>query len=166
MFFLWYQQISGNIDFSLKPVSGRLLFNANSAMFQIPVYHDENKLIFNEMMMNSALYKSNTLIWIFIVLAHWHNSPRIDMSPHSDTLSWFRAVESGYFSLVLREATNNNVITNKTNRHDISEILLNVAFNIITPYKTKFLSNLHWIRVTLQLMQIFRCWHISFSKYI
>jgi hypothetical protein len=100
--FLWYQQISGNIDFSLKPVSGRLLFNANSAIFQIPVYNDENKLIFNEMMMNSALYKSNTLIWIFIVLAHWHNSPRIDMSPHSDTLSWFRAVESCYFSLVLR----------------------------------------------------------------
>ena len=31
------------------------------------------------------------LSWIFIVLAHWHNSLWIDMSPHSDTLSWFRA---------------------------------------------------------------------------
>jgi hypothetical protein len=29
------------------------LFNANSAIFQL--YHDENKLIFNEMMMSSAL---------------------------------------------------------------------------------------------------------------
>jgi hypothetical protein len=25
----------------------------------------------------------------FIVLAHWNNSPWIDMSPHSDTLFWF-----------------------------------------------------------------------------
>jgi hypothetical protein len=25
-----------------------------------------------------------------MVLPHWHDSPRIDMSPYSDTLSWFR----------------------------------------------------------------------------
>ena len=31
-----------------------LLFYTNSAIFQL--YHDENKLIFNEMMMRSALY--------------------------------------------------------------------------------------------------------------
>jgi len=30
------------------------LFNANSAIFQL--YHGENKLIFNEMMMRPALY--------------------------------------------------------------------------------------------------------------
>jgi len=30
------------------------LINANSALFQL--YHDENNLIFNEMMMKSALY--------------------------------------------------------------------------------------------------------------
>jgi hypothetical protein len=35
-------------------VSERLLLNANSEMFQ--PYHGENKLIFNEMMMRSALY--------------------------------------------------------------------------------------------------------------
>jgi hypothetical protein len=35
-------------------VSEWLLFNANSAIFQL--YHGENKLIFNEMMMRSALY--------------------------------------------------------------------------------------------------------------
>jgi hypothetical protein len=35
-------------------VSEWLLFNANSAIFQI--YDGENKLIFNEMMMKSALY--------------------------------------------------------------------------------------------------------------
>jgi hypothetical protein len=35
-------------------MSGWLLLNANSAIFQL--YHVENKLIFNEMMMMSALY--------------------------------------------------------------------------------------------------------------
>jgi hypothetical protein len=34
-------------------VSECLLFNANSAIFQL--YHGENKLIFNEMMMRSLL---------------------------------------------------------------------------------------------------------------
>ena len=34
------------------------------------------------------------LSWIFIVLAHWDNSSRIDMSPHSDILSWFWANQS------------------------------------------------------------------------
>jgi hypothetical protein len=38
---------------------------------------------FDEMMMMSALYYTNTLRWIFIVLAHWNNSLRVDMSLHS-----------------------------------------------------------------------------------
>jgi hypothetical protein len=62
-----------------------LVFNANSAIFQL--YHDENKLIVNETMMRSALYYTNTLSMIFILLAHWNNSPRVAMSPHSDTLA-------------------------------------------------------------------------------
>jgi hypothetical protein len=33
-----------------------LLLNVNSAIFQLPVYHGVGKLIFNEMMMRSALY--------------------------------------------------------------------------------------------------------------
>ena len=55
--------------------SERLLFNANSAIFQL--YHCENKLIFNEMMMRSALYYTNT--------------------PHSYTLFWFQANQSLLF---------------------------------------------------------------------
>ena len=31
------------------------------------------------------------LSWIFVVLAHWSNSPWVDMSLHSDTICWFRA---------------------------------------------------------------------------
>ena len=46
-----------------------LLFNANPAIFCSQLYHGENKLIFIEMMMRSALYKTNTPSWIFIVLA-------------------------------------------------------------------------------------------------
>jgi len=38
------------------------------------------------------------LSWILIVLVHW-NSSRIDMSPHSDTLSWFWANQSLLFLL-------------------------------------------------------------------
>ena len=42
----------------------------------------------------------NTLSWIFFILqAHWNNSPQRDMSPHSDTLSWFRANQSLLFLL-------------------------------------------------------------------
>ena len=74
-----------------------LLLNANSAIFQL--FHGENKLIFNEMMMRSALYSTNALSWIFIVLSHWNNSPRVDMSLHSDRLFWFRANRSLLFLL-------------------------------------------------------------------
>jgi hypothetical protein len=54
-----------------------------------------------EIMMRSALYKTNMLSWVFIVLAHWNNSPQIDISPYSYTLSWFRANQSRSFSLML-----------------------------------------------------------------
>jgi hypothetical protein len=36
----------------------------------------------------------NMLSWFFIVLADWNNSPRVDMSLHSNTLFWFRANQS------------------------------------------------------------------------
>ena len=68
-------------------VSEGLLFYVNSAMFQL--YHGENKLMFNAMMIMSTLYYTNTLVLILIVLAHWNNSALIDMLPHSNTLSWF-----------------------------------------------------------------------------
>jgi hypothetical protein len=78
-------------------VSEWLLFNANSAIFQL--FHGENKLIFNEMMIKSILYYTNMLSWIFIMLAHWNDSPWIDMSLHPDTLSCFRANQSLFFLL-------------------------------------------------------------------
>ena len=49
------------------------------------VYHAVKKLIFNEMMMRSALQHPNTLSWICTVLAHRNNSPRVNMSLHWDT---------------------------------------------------------------------------------
>jgi hypothetical protein len=41
--------------------------------------------------MMSAVYKTNMLSWIFIVLTHWNNSQRVDMSLPLDTLSRFLA---------------------------------------------------------------------------
>ena len=81
-----------------------LLYNTNSAIFQL--YHGENKLIFNEMMMRSAYVLDQHAELDFCgkkkVLAYWNNSPRVDMSLHSDTLFWFRANQICTFSLVLR----------------------------------------------------------------
>jgi len=37
--------------------------------------------------------------WIFIVLAHWNNSQRVDMSFHLDTSFWFRANQSLFILL-------------------------------------------------------------------
>jgi hypothetical protein len=76
-----------------------LLLNANSAIFQL--YHGEDKLIFNVMTMKSALYSTNTLSWIFIVLSHWNNNLWIDMWSLSDTLSWFRAIQSLFFLFII-----------------------------------------------------------------
>ena len=80
-------------------VSEWLLFNAISAIVQL--YYGENKLITNEMMMRSALFLTNTMSWIWIVLAHWNNNPRVEMLLYSDTWFWFRANQ--YF-LFLRNA--------------------------------------------------------------
>jgi hypothetical protein len=39
-------------------------------MSNFSVYHGENMVTFNEMMMMSALFYTNMLNWIFIALAH------------------------------------------------------------------------------------------------
>ena len=73
-----------------------VLLNANSAICQL--YHDDN-LMFNDMMVRFVLeqhaelvhfFTANKTSSIFIVLAHWKNRPRVDMSFHFDTLFWFR----------------------------------------------------------------------------
>jgi hypothetical protein len=74
-----------------------LLLSANSAIIQ--QYQGESKLFCNEMMMRSASIYTNTLSWIILLLAHWNNSSVVDMSLHSDTLSWFRANQSLFFLL-------------------------------------------------------------------
>jgi hypothetical protein len=57
------------------------------AIFQL--YHVENNVHFDEIAMMSALYLTNKLSWIFIVLAHWNNSQWVVIS--LNTLSWFKA---------------------------------------------------------------------------
>ena len=43
------------------------------------------------------LYYTNTLVLILIVIAHWNNRARIDVLPHSDTLSLFPTNQSLLF---------------------------------------------------------------------
>jgi hypothetical protein len=45
----------------------------------------------------SALLLTNTLSWNWIVLAHWHNNRRKDMSFVLDGLFWFRTNQSPWF---------------------------------------------------------------------
>jgi hypothetical protein len=66
-------------DFCLIPAQQ---FSAISWREQVNFKWDDDEVRF---------HKTNTLTWIFIVLAHWNNSPRINVSPHSDILSAFRA---------------------------------------------------------------------------
>ena len=41
-----------------------------------------------------ACTKTNMLSWIFWPIAHWNNSPKVDMSFHIDTLSWLKGNQS------------------------------------------------------------------------
>jgi hypothetical protein len=100
VFFLGHSNNTDEPCVKLKGISRWLLFNANSALFQL--YHGQNKLIFNEMMMRSAMYLTNTFGWIFIVLSHWKNRPRIDISPHSDTYPDSEPTSLCFFSLMIR----------------------------------------------------------------
>ena len=50
---IFFADISGILNHHCSVIEWWLL-NANSAIFQL--YHGENKLIFNEMMMRSALF--------------------------------------------------------------------------------------------------------------
>jgi hypothetical protein len=50
-------------------------------------YYQKVKSLLNKL---HLIYAGFMLSWIF--MAHWNNSPRVDMSLHSDTLFWYRAI--------------------------------------------------------------------------
>ena len=62
----------------------------------------QEQVTFNEMMIVFVCTRPARLNWIFIVLASWNNSPRLDMSLHSGTLFWFMTNQSFSYSLVWR----------------------------------------------------------------
>jgi len=119
----------------IRLVSEWLLFSANSAIFQL--YYGEKKLIYNEMMMRSAFFKTNELSWILIVLAPWNNSLRIDMSLHSDTWFWFRANRSlllhlNYVCLSERQPIpiewESEWVSGKSSEHFVSYIMTRISY--------------------------------------
>jgi hypothetical protein len=129
IWFGWWEEAVCTYIFTIG-VSEWLLFNANSAIFQL--YHGENKLIINEMMMRSTLYYTNMLSWIFIVLANWNNSSRIDMSLHS--LFWFWANQSSLF--LSGDASNNNLIIFSLTRSGLEPTIYRTSGDHANHYTT------------------------------
>jgi hypothetical protein len=74
-----------------------IVYNTKWCNFQL--YQVENKLHSMGLYSCPLCTRSTRLVGFFIVLAHWNNSPRVDMSLHSDTLSWFGANQSLLFLL-------------------------------------------------------------------
>jgi hypothetical protein len=72
--------------------------------------------------------------WVLIELAHWINSPQVDMSLHSDTLSWFRANQS-LLSVLSGETANTNFIVwfHPTNCGSNPQSTAHMIILIITP---------------------------------
>jgi hypothetical protein len=66
-----------------------LLFNTNSAIFQLYQWDDDEVRFVLDQHAELDLYSASSL----------NNSPRADMSLHSDTLFWFRANQSLLFLL-------------------------------------------------------------------
>jgi hypothetical protein len=75
----------------------RSLFKAKWTLLTAISWREQ--VIFNAIMMIPALYQTNMVSLIFIVLGHWGNSSRVDLSLHSRTLS--QPVQFSY-SLILR----------------------------------------------------------------
>jgi hypothetical protein len=68
-----------------------LLLNASSASFVAIPWREQVNFQWDDD--EVRWYYTNTLSLIYIVPVHWNkiNSPWIDMSPHSNTIFWFRA---------------------------------------------------------------------------
>ena len=88
-----------------------LLFNANSAIVLAISWREQVNFQWDDDEVRFVLDQHAELD--FIELAHCDNSPLIDTSPHSGTLSWFRANQSLLFLLnaaCLAEKTNTKFI--------------------------------------------------------
>jgi hypothetical protein len=76
------------------------LFNPNSAIISAIIWREQVNFQWDDDEVRFVLKPSwQHVEFDFIVLVRWNNSLRIDMSLHSDTLSWFRANQSLPFLL-------------------------------------------------------------------
>jgi hypothetical protein len=110
-----------------------------------------------------------------IVLGHWNNSPRIDMSPYLDTLSWFQAnkilIFFPYCCLLVREAINTHCIVFGLTRSGLEPTIYRTrdehanhyttdavpTFNAISTRYVWFVLSLVWIHRQL----IWMSWYIT-----
>ena len=84
----------------------------NTKWKKIQLYHGENKLHFNEMMMMSDFVLDQHTWLVFILPAHWNNSPG---ETCCSTRTHYPVIQHGFaftpeFWLVSGEATNSNFI--------------------------------------------------------
>jgi hypothetical protein len=102
-------RVTINLLFPTFPDNKCILFNAKWAIFSARSLWEQ--VTFDEMMMMmSALYYTNTLSWIFIVLTHWNNSLRVR---HVSLLGHIILISSQpVFAICMlsRETTNTNFI--------------------------------------------------------
>ena len=85
---------------------------ANNFSHLACLMHPSINLTINYMVNKTSIpvfYYQLIIRWIFIVLPHWNNSLQVDMSLHSNSLSWFHANQS-LLLLLRREAANTNMI--------------------------------------------------------
>ena len=83
------------------------------------------------------------LVGFLLVIAHWNNSLRIDMSPHSDTLSRFRANQSLLFLLNAARLAEKQQIQMYSLWFDPQSTALKASTLLITPQMQ--LSSFWWL---------------------
>ena len=77
-----------------------ILFMLSAKWVIVLLYHGVNKLDFNDIWWYS-MCTSPTLNWIFTVITHWYNRSWVNMSLHSNTLSW---IPTNQFLLLILNA--------------------------------------------------------------
>ena len=82
------------IDCCLMPCGH---FSAISWREQVTFRRDDDD---GHFVLNQRAY---IMLIFYIVLSHWNNNPRVILSLHSDTLSWFRNNQSLFLLLVKKQ---------------------------------------------------------------
>jgi hypothetical protein len=113
-----------------------LLFNANTAIFLATSWREQLNFPWDD---DEVRFLLDQQVGFCIVVAHWNNSLQIDMLLHSDTLSWFRAIQSAlspYCCVLCGEATNTNFIVFGLTRSGLEPMIYRTPDEYANHYST------------------------------